>query len=251
MLSELLGQSDEDAPFNGVVLSRGAEVLACRGISPDVQARAVAHLVNQGWQENRPQAQVQFLPAGEGYDVALLYTRPVIDDYLLTLIARPHIAIGELRARADVLAEHLTQRRAGLAPGGKAGVERPVAPTSRPPVAVAPANSLALAWRPINRLPAMFHDPLRRCLEELAAGNACVLTHVMIRPEFVHLVVTCPPERNSAWAAYLFKEGSEAELQARFELTTPLWAKGYYGAEATNPLSENELSLFLESGESE
>ena len=54
------------------------------------------------------------------------------------------------------------------------------------------------------------------------------------------------PGRTSRWAAYLFKEGAEKEMQQQFELATELWAKGYYGAESAGPLTDAELNLFLE-----
>jgi hypothetical protein len=113
-------------------------------------------------------------------------------------------------------------------------------------VEAADSSSFVLAWRSMNRLPTMMQEPLRQSLEGLAKNNACVLSHLDIRPEVVHLVVTCPPGRSSRWAAYLFKEGSEKEMQQQFELDTDVWARGYYGAESAGPLTDVELNLFLE-----
>jgi REP element-mobilizing transposase RayT len=87
---------------------------------------------------------------------------------------------------------------------------------------------------------------LRRALERLAAANACVLTHTLVRPELVHLVVTCPPGRDSAWAAYLFKNGSEQVIQQQFGVAATLWDKGFYAVESADPLATAELNIFLE-----
>jgi len=58
--------------------------------------------------------------------------------------------------------------------------------------------------------------------------------------------VTCPPGRDSAWAAYLFKNGSEQVLQQQFGVAATLWDKGFYAVESTDPLATAELNIFLE-----
>ncbi|MCZ7670100.1 MAG: transposase [Chloroflexi bacterium] len=87
---------------------------------------------------------------------------------------------------------------------------------------------------------------MRRALERLAATNGCGLQQVSVQPEPIHLVVTCPPGRDSAWAAYLFKNGSEEIIQQEFNVTANLWETGYYATESEEPLTETELNLFLE-----
>jgi hypothetical protein len=96
-------------------------------------------------------------------------------------------------------------------------------------------------------LPSHLHIPLRRAISRLAVANACVLTHVQVQVDLVQLVVTVPPGREASWAAYLFKNGSEQTIHQEFELRGSLWETGFYAIESTEPLSEAELNLFLDS----
>ena len=204
------------------------------------ETAAIAVQVNEGWAARRPIAQVQFFRSPDQEQDVLLYSRPAGEEYLLTLAARPQAGLSQLRLRAEMLANRLAAvREGGLAP--------PETVVWQEDDMVEP-HSFVLAWRPVARLPAMMREPLQQSLERLAKENACVMTHMDIRPELVHLVVTCPPGRSSRWAAFLFKEGSEKAMQSQFELQTELWAKGYYGAESAGPLSDAELNLFLEQG---
>jgi hypothetical protein len=251
MLNDELGTNGGEIFFQGIVLSRQAEVVASRGVGLEAKASAIAQLVDQGWRENRPPVQVQFLPDGPGYEGALLYTRRVEDDYLLTLVAPPQTPLSELRVRADAVAARLELGHAGVTQPGVNdssawALDSQATPGGQAPMHSAGRNTLALAWRPIGPLPDQLQEPLRQSLERLASAYACLISHLTIQPELVHLLVTCPPDRNTAWAAYLLKEGSEADLQAQFGLSAPLWAKGYYGVESATPLNENELGLFLE-----
>lgn len=236
MFGEALQQADLGTTILTIVLLRGPYVVAQRGKMSSPESAAIAVQVHDGWAERQPPAQLQFFHSAEQDEDLLLYSRPVSGGYLLTLAARPQVGLGQLRAKAELLANRLTMVRPGE-------VDATLIETI---VAAADSPSFVLAWRPINRLPTMMQEPLRRSLEGLAKNNACVVTHLDIRPEVVHLVVTCPPGRSSRWAAYLFKEGSEQEMQQQFELDTELWAKGYYGAESAGPLAEAELNLFLE-----
>jgi hypothetical protein len=236
MFGEALQQADLGTTILAIVLSRGPFVVAQRGKMSSSESAALAAQVYEGWAERQPPAQLQFFSAPEQGEDLLIYSRPVSGGYLLTLAARPQVGLGQLRAKAELLANRLTMVR-----GGELATSPP-----EPIVETADTPSFVLAWRPVNRLPAMMQEPLRQSLEGLVKQNACLLTHLDIRPEVVHLVVTCPPGRSSRWAAYLFKEGSEKEMQQQFELDTELWARGYYGAESAGPLTDVELNLFLE-----
>ena len=107
-------------------------------------------------------------------------------------------------------------------------------------------HSFAIVWRPLKKLPPALEIPLRRALERLAATNGCGLQQVTVQSELIHLVVTCPPGRDSAWAAYLFKNGSEEIIQQEYSVNASLWETGYYATESEQPLSEAELNLFLQ-----
>ena len=107
-------------------------------------------------------------------------------------------------------------------------------------------KSYAIVWRPIRPIPKSLHIPLRRAIERLATANACTLGFTSVHEKLIHLVVTCPPGRDSTWAAYLFKNGSEDTIQKEYGVTATLWDTGFYAVESSEPLSEAELNLFLE-----
>ena len=69
------------------------------------------------------------------------------------------------------------------------------------------------------------------------------MTYIAVQTELIHLVVLCPPDRDSAWAAYLFKNGSEATIQQEFGVQDILWETGHYATESSEPLSEAELRI--------
>ena len=239
MFGEALQQADLGATILAIVLSRGPYVVAQRGKMSSPESAAIAVQVNEGWAERQPSAQLQFFHSPEQGEDLLLYTRPVSGGYLLTLATRPQVGLGQLRAKAELLANRLTMVRAGEAAEQEWNDGEQL-------IEAAESPSFVLAWRPMNRLPTLMQEPLRQSLEGLAKNTACLLTHRDIRPELGQRVVTCPPGRSSRWAAYLFKEGAEKEMQQQFELDSELWARGYYGAESAGPLTDVELNLFLE-----
>ena len=219
-----------------VVFSQDAQLLAHWGELTPTEAATVALHVVEAWDRAAHPARVQFvhLPARAG-DL-LLYSCSVAEDYLLTLVALPETPLNELRSRTDKILASLVKIVKGST-------------DPLPPLQTGPLNgrtSYAIVWRPVQPLPPFLHIPLRRALERLAAANACVLTHTLVRPELVHLVATCPPGRDSAWAAYLFKNGSEQIIQQQFGAAATLWDKGFYAVESADPLGTAELNIFLE-----
>lgn len=222
-----------------VILARGPKLLAYLGELTETEAATIAIQVSEWREQTTHPSRVQFihLPARAG-DL-LLYTHCIAEDYLLTLVALPETPLSELRGRVDrMLAALIKIIRGRTAPLSLAAQETGPLVSGR--------TSYALVWRPIRPLPAALLIALRRALERLATANACVLTHVLVRAELVHLVVTCPPGRDSVWAAYLFKNGSEQIIQQQFGVAATLWDKGFYAVESAEPLSTAELNIFLE-----
>jgi CheY-like chemotaxis protein len=217
------------------VFTRGARLIGYWGKLTDGEATAVAQHIGHTWNDSDHRVQIQFLhlPAHSG-DL-LLYTRYIVDRYLLTLVSLPNTPINELRRRADQLAEILRDALAG----------EPVL-LAAPPVEKAERTSYALVWRPVNSLPTALHIPLRRIIERLATANGCVLTYIKVQPELIHAVVNCPPERPSSWAVVLFKNGTEEAIEQEYGLTVNLWEPGYYAEEREEPLAEAALRVFLE-----
>ncbi len=229
--------------LQAVVFARRSQLLAHWGELNATQAATVALRVGEGMPADPPPARLQFmhLPARAG-DL-LLYTRRVDADYLLTLAAVPETPVGELRAQAEPLAASLMEALHGrtvfdaaMVGGRENGREQ--------------RKSYAIVWRPVKPIPAALHIPLRRAIERLAVANACVITHIAVQAELVHLVVICPPGRDSVWAAYLFKNGSERTIQQEFNVRAELWDTGFYATESADPLSDAELNIFLEPNQS-
>jgi CheY-like chemotaxis protein len=230
-----LKEADLSELVQTAVFARGSKLIGYWGGLSDAEATTVAQQVGHTWDSRPGQVQVQFLhlPAHSG-DM-LLYTRCIIDRFLLTLVGIPETPINELRRRADRLAHILSDTLAGQ----PAVTDSDGFDTQARPV-------YAIVWRPVQPLPTALFIPLRRIIERLAASNGCILTYVEVRAELVHLVVNCPPGQSSSWAAFLFKSGTEEAIQQEFGLTVNLLRSGYYAEETADPLPEAELRLFFE-----
>ena len=222
-----------------IVFAQGSKMLAYWGELNESEAANVAFQVGADWSENNLPSRLQFihLPARAG-DL-LLFTQQVVDDYLVTLIALPEAPLTEVRQQARRMAKKLEAVIEGRATPHTGFLGNSFGQGHR--------KSFVIVWRPLELLPHQLHIPLRRAISRLAVANACVLTHVQVQADRVQLVVTVPPGRDESWAAYLFKNGSEQTIHQEFEAQGSLWETGFYASESTEPLSEAELNLFLNS----
>ncbi|MEM7330773.1 MAG: transposase [Chloroflexota bacterium] len=220
-----------------VIFARTTKLLSFIGELTEQEAATVGLHVGRDWHSTNP-TRIQFLhlPARKG-DL-LLYSHQVVDHYFLTMVAAPETPIGELRLQASKLV--VTLRRIVL--GQTATLTGRLVDGEK----VDGRSSYAIVWRPTQTLSSSLIIPLRRALDRIASTNACILTHTQILPDLVHVVVNCPPGRDSAWVSYLLKQGSEKKIQEEFGVVAHLWDKGYHAIESADPLSENELKLFLE-----
>lgn len=223
------------------LLAREATLLAHAGTLNEQQAAVIARQIQHSWATGTQTAQVRFVQLPDRSSDLLLYTRPVAPAILLSLVAQLNSNLTLVRQEADRLAYQLAELVDGTTLSSS--LERPplLDPFEFPSI-----SSFALAWRPLEPLPEVLHIPLRRELERIALTNACVITFLDIVPALVHLVVTCPPGRDSAWAVHKFKQGSEEAIQSQFGVQMRLWDKGYYAIQSTEPLAEVELNLFVE-----
>jgi hypothetical protein len=238
LLIAVLQQANLGNLIQTAIFSKKDRVVAHWGKLNDTEVAAIALNVGKTWPQADHNIRVQFhrLPARS--DDRLLYSCCVEDTYLLTLVALPETPLTRLRIEANQVADHLTEAMLGrdlFDTPLKAYAHKKQSP-----------YSFAIVWRPLKNLPPALEIPLRRALERLAATNGCVLQQVSVQPELIHLVVTCPPGRDSAWAAYLFKNGSEEIIQQEYSVNASLWENGYYATESEQPLSETELNLFLQ-----
>lgn len=245
-LTALLQRTIDDERLLSIVLAEKGQVMAHAGTLDDQQAGRVAQRVQNGWEnEEGGTAQIQFISLPGRVSELMLYSRPVGNSRLLSLTALPEMTVTPLRQRADALARQLAS--IGAAPAEQAEPEvPPVAPLLTTP-AEPEVNTIAIIWRPVAPLPPVLSIPLRRALERIAERRACVLNALDIRPDYVHLLVTCPPGRDSAWVAHRFKTGSETEIQKQFGVQAALWQRGYFAAASPEPFSERQIQLYLES----
>lgn len=224
--------------LQAAVFSRRDQLLVFWGDIDRAEAAMVAMRAGHSWVQAPSKVGIQFVPLPPRFDEMLLYTQVVTDAYLLTLAALPEIPLREVRLRARQLTESLAEALRGEAAHAGGGVQIDTGLLGR-------RKSYALVWRPVRPLPNSIHVPLRRALERLAVANACVITYIQVQAELIHMVVLCPPENDSAWAAYLFKHGAESTIQQEFGVSATLWENGYYATESHEPLSAAELHVFL------
>lgn len=204
------------------------------------EAAIVALQVGSDWLEHQAESRIQFMHIPARAGDMLLYTQEVNGQGdLVTLVGVAETPISELRNQAQRMARKLHKALKGYQPpqtsflGDSDGV-------------VDGRITYAIIWRPTEPLPLSIHIPLRRAMERIAAGNACILTHSHVQANIVHVVVNCPVGKESAWAAYLFKNGSEEAIRQEYGVAAHLWETGFYATESTNPLSDAEINLFLE-----
>jgi len=239
VLIATLNQAHLGRLIQAVVFSHETNLLAYWGELQEREAANVAFYGSREWGKGH-QSRVRFihLPARAG-DL-LLYSHHVLDNFFITVVAVPETPLGELRTEAGRLVISLQK----LVLGRTAPLKLP-----ETDLTVDGRQSYAIVWRPVSPLPNSLFIPLRRALERLAQANACVLTHTLVQSELVHLVVNCPPGRDSTWAAYLFKNGSEQTIQQQYGVAANLWEKGFYANASADPLSNIELQIFLEHDE--
>lgn len=222
------------------LLARESVLLAHAGTLNEQQAAVIVRQIDESWVVGTLTAQVRYVQLPDRASDLLLYTRPVAPAILLSLVAQPNSNLTFVRQEADRLALQLGQ----MVDGVSLEVVLPVSSTldrfDFPSI-----SSFALLWQAIEPLPEVLHIPLRRELERISRSHACVITFLQILPDLVHMVVTCPPGRDSAWAVHQFKHGSEEAIQSQFGVQMRLWDKGYYATQSTEPLADVELGLFL------
>jgi len=235
VLIAALQKVELDRVIQTAVIAHNDNYLAHWGRLNITQARYVVRLVSSEWLDVKSQTRLQFMSLPERADDLLLYTRRVTDDDYFILSALPEAPLYELRQRADVLTAVLRNLLHGKA----------VMSTDDIMYSVKGENSYAIVWRSIRPLPSNMHLPVQTAIERLATANACHLIHTDVQPEYIHLIVACPSQKDSDWAATLFKNGSEETIQQQLKTNTPLWDSGFYATASKRPLTDLELQLFL------
>lgn len=240
VLVSTLHQAELGRFVKGAIFARAHKLLAYWGDLNERECATVALHVGKGWSDVALQERLQFLHLPARAGDLLLYTCQTPSHFLLTLVALPETPVGELRRYAASLAVRLAD-----VAGGHTAL-----PGQTFQFAVREGNvhgrvTYAIVWRPIEPMADALTEPLRQALLRLAGANGCVLNHIAIQPDLVHILVTCPPGRDANWVAALFKSGSEQTIQQEYGVVVSLWEAGFYATEASRPLTQAELDLFL------
>lgn len=240
VLVSTMHQAEMGHFIKGAIFAREHKLLAYWGDLNERECATVALHVGKSWSDTAYLERLQFLHLPARAGDLLLYTCQTPPHFLLTLVALPETPVGELRRYAASLAARL-----GDVAGGRAQ------PTGQSFQFAANGENVhgrvtyAIVWRPLEPMADALKEPLRQALLRLAGANGCVLNHITIQPDLIHILVTCPPGRDANWIAALFKSGSEQTIQQEYGVVVSLWEAGFYATEATRPLSQAELDLFL------
>jgi REP element-mobilizing transposase RayT len=241
VLVSTLHQADLGHFVKTAVFAREHKLLAYWGDLNERECATVALHVGKGWQDVTYTERLQFLHLPARAGDLLLYSYQLPSHFLLTLAALPETPVSELRRRAALLAALLADVVAGQSTPARQAFSFATKGEN-----VHGRMTYAIVWRPLEPLADALTPPLRQALLRLAGANGCVLSHIHIQPDLVHILVTCPPGRDANWVAGLFKSGSEQTIQQEYGVVVSLWEAGFYATEAARPLSEAELNLFLE-----
>jgi len=263
LLEEILKTSSWTEPVQAALLSYQAKRLASWGVLAKPELSALASQVDHDWhnEPRQPQdVQIQFWGGDVGVsNPYVVYTRPTGHGLLLSIVAVSQLTITELRLQADAAAEKIAAQLPAPAPAealadihvAEEAVDtvRAVAETAAKPAGpfiTSSGKTYTTIWRTLSPLPEAVLERLEFIFQEIAEDNGCLIKHKLLRPDLVHLVVACPPGRNSVWLVHLLKQQSEARLAADLEQEAGLWAKGYYATESSSLLSDSEIQLFLD-----
>lgn len=204
-------------------------------------AAVVKERINDG--EGPPPAQIEFIDPKEAAaaalfpdDTLMLYTRP-FGSYMMTIGAHAQTPVSLLRK----LIKQIQLRYVS----GQNFIASPSSAALKIEDEEGALASYVLVWRPQIALNAENRLALDKILPAIALAEGFVLQDIILNERFVHVVVSCPPQRNSAWLAQTLKHNSEIALQKKIGYAVPIWSKGYYAKRSGNPLSAAELNRYL------
>lgn len=239
-LLAVLKRDRPDGVSQAAIFSYEQQVIAQSGSLNRRQAAAIALLADTTTTKEPGATHVQFLHFPGQAGQLLLYRRTLMGAYQLTLVAGQEGKVNRLRQEADEVSAELLD----LVEGEDTRPPRP-RPLALETAQRPQARTFAILWRTADPLPPALVAAVRQALAKVAAAHSCDLRYLALKPDFSHIVVSCPAGRGSGWAAHLFKSGVQLAIQEQFGVTASLWQKGHFALESTEPLSTAELELFL------
>lgn len=240
---EEVGINTADSPVKLVVLSHGPRVVGCCGRNSETDAQAVADMMNENWPGRQVTAHLQYLYLADEKNVYWVYSRAVAGA-ILSLVAEPDTMVGDMRKVANRLARLLSdegEETAEAAPEYFTTVGR----VNGSRVKSSLPSTFAVAWRPIKPLPTALEKIVQSCIVKLAEENNCRLHHLLVTPELVHIVISCPAGKTAAWVVFLMKSGINDKVQEQFGIHSTIWHKGFYAVESDKPLNKAELMMVM------
>lgn len=229
-----------------VMFHQGQELIGYHTSDNQEKLTAAASLVKKERQpedDRLPATQIQFVNPEEtsAYspfpdDTLLLYSRP-IGGFMMTIGAEARTPVTLLRKLVKQIQSEFNGGHpfSRLSSGNK--VLKPAIEEN--------GLSYVLVWKPQISLNSEYRLALQKILPAIALREGFVLQDVILNERFVHVLVSCPPQRTSAWLAQTLKHKSEMALQDRIGYRLPVWAKGYYAKQSSSPLTAAELNRYL------
>ncbi len=220
-----------------IVVSNGDEVIGFRHAVHQGQIEAIAQQLRRSWPlEATLTAQIQYLPASKAEHTAvLLYSRPLWDNFLLTIGSVPHMPLTQLRQHADRIRHALMGQEKGDKSQSQRGDGGKTAPL---------AKSHAFVLRPQDPLNGEVILALQEILPTLGRDYGLTVHHMIVQPTFVHFMTSGSAQHTTAWLAQYFKTAIMEALETYFDLPWPFWTSGYYAEETDTPLDPTELTFF-------
>jgi hypothetical protein len=223
-----------------VVMAVEGQVVTFCGEDDEAMAAAVAEEAWQALAGGGSTPQVQYLRLGKPPRAVMFYTRPFAGG-LLTTVADPRMPVYTIRQWAQRLVGLVIEQSGDYPIVGFAGLASELAEAEE-----SDEHTFALAWRPVKQLPEEMQEFIRRRIPEVAKENLCILGYLSVQERLIHLVLTCPPGRSSAWAVKLFKESTEQAVRLQYPLSDSLWQRGYLAGDPVDPSTTTALDLFLD-----
>ncbi|MEM7802439.1 MAG: hypothetical protein AAF633_24815 [Chloroflexota bacterium] len=104
-------------------------------------------------------------------------------------------------------------------------------------------HRFAIVWKPINHLSNTEKLTLSKILPQIGKLHGCATNDVDVQDDYVQVISTCPPHRNSTWLVHMYKQMSEKYLTKKLQKVAPFWAAGFHVRESVKPLQADEISI--------
>lgn len=230
-LQLVLAELCADEQVRLALVVEGERVLASHTTAEaSLEAAVLSRLARLPWAIRPNTTQLSFLNKVNGPENLLLMARPLGITQKLIVGAELNAGLTHLRQLGEEVVQKLADPTAEIA------LPRPA------------PNQYAIVWRGRQPVAEGLCTILQNVLGKIGQLYGCTIHHLEVVPDYVHMVLTVPPQRSSGWIAETFKRQSETLLARTLNISLPFWAEGYLARESAVPLSAVELKLFGDAG---